>query len=117
MGSLAGRERLDSSGLESHEYVMKIVPTTYEDLGGTKLIAYQYTYAYRSYISFGHGGRVVPAIWFRYDLNPITVKYHEMTSTLPFFNDRLRNRWRYFYRCRNDRFCYFYQPGDFQKFE
>ena len=75
--SLAGRERLDSSGLESHEYVMKIVPTTYEDLGGSKLIAYQYTYAYRSYISFGHGGRVVPALWFRYDLNPITVKYHE----------------------------------------
>ena len=32
---------------------------------------------FRSYISFGQGGRVVPAVWFRYDLNPITVKYHE----------------------------------------
>ena len=32
---------------ESHEYVMKIVPTTYEDLGGTRMVAYQYTYAYR----------------------------------------------------------------------
>jgi len=75
--SLGGREKLDSNGLESYDYVMKIVPTTYEDLGGTALIAYQYTYAFRSYVSFGHGGRVVPAIWFKYDLNPITVKYHE----------------------------------------
>jgi hypothetical protein len=83
--ALSERQRLDSSGLESHEYVMKIVPTTYEDLGGTKLIAYQYTYAYRSYISFGHGGRVVPALWFRYDLNPITVKYHETRPPLYHF--------------------------------
>ena len=44
---------------------MKVVPTTYEDLSGSQLVAYQYTYAFRSYVSFGHGGRVVPAIWFR----------------------------------------------------
>jgi len=83
--SLGGRNKLDSSGLESHEYVMKIVPTTYEDLHGVKLVAYQYTYAYRSYISFGHGGRVIPALWFRYDLNPITVKYHETRPPLYHF--------------------------------
>eukprot|EP00096_Caligus_rogercresseyi_P009569 TRINITY_DN326_c0_g1_i4.p1 TRINITY_DN326_c0_g1~~TRINITY_DN326_c0_g1_i4.p1 ORF type:complete len:291 (-),score=99.04 TRINITY_DN326_c0_g1_i4:457-1329(-) len=75
--SLSGRDARESGSLDSHEYVMKIVPTTYESIGGTKLLAYQYTYAYRSYVSLGHGGRVVPAIWFRYDLNPITVKYHE----------------------------------------
>ena len=46
---------------------MKIVPTTYEDLGGTKMVAYQYTYAYRSYVAFGHGGKVIPAVWFRSD--------------------------------------------------
>ena len=46
---------------------MKIVPTTYEDLGGTKIVAYQYTYAYRSYVAFGHGGKVIPAVWFRSD--------------------------------------------------
>ena len=32
---------------------------------------------FQSYVSFGQGGRVVPAVWFRYNLNPITVKYHE----------------------------------------
>ena len=83
--SLSDRSKLDSNGLESHEYVMKIVPTTYQDLQGGKLIAYQYTYAYRSYVSFGHGGRVVPALWFRYDLNPIAVKYHETRPPLYHF--------------------------------
>ena len=63
--SLGGRDKSDSNGLESYEYVMKIVPTTYEDLSGNALVAYQYTYAFRSYISFGHGGRVIPAIWFK----------------------------------------------------
>jgi len=74
---LGGRANLDGHGLESHEYIMRVVPTTYEEVGGNKLVAYQYTYAYRSHISFGHGGRVIPALWFRYDLNPITVRYHE----------------------------------------
>jgi hypothetical protein len=68
---------VDGSNLESHEYVMRVVPTTYDDISGNKLVAYQYTYAYRSHISFGHGGRVIPALWFKYDLNPITVRYHE----------------------------------------
>jgi len=74
---LSGRSRTDGNKLESHEYIMRVVPTTYEDIAGSKLVAYQYTYAYRSHISFGHGGRVIPALWFRYDLNPITVRYHE----------------------------------------
>ena len=52
---------------------MKIVPTTYEDLGGTKIVAYQYTYAYRSYVAFGHGGKVIPAIWFRSDFRSFKI--------------------------------------------
>merc|ERR1712154_230307 len=83
------RSKLDGSNLESHEYVMRVVPTTYDDIGGNKLVAYQYTYAYRSHISFGHGGRVIPALWFKYDLNPITVRYHEerppLTISSPLF--------------------------------
>lgn len=73
---LYGRSKIDGNALESHDYVMKVVPTIYEESSGNQLIAYQYTYAYRSYVSFSHGGRVVPAVWFRYDLTPITVKYH-----------------------------------------
>jgi len=82
---LKGRNKVDGSNLESHEYVMRIVPTTYEDISGGKLTAYQYTYAYRSHISFGHGGRVIPALWFKYDLNPITVRYHESRPPLYHF--------------------------------
>ncbi|KAF2367473.1 Endoplasmic reticulum vesicle transporter C-terminal [Trinorchestia longiramus] len=71
---LYDRKKLDGNSLESYDYVMKIVPSIYED--GRKVTAYQYTYAFRKYVSFGHGGRVVPALWFRYDLAPLTVKYY-----------------------------------------
>merc|ERR1711997_285620 len=82
--SLGDREKLDSNGLESYEYVMKIVPTTYEDINGNSLIAYQYTYAFRSYFR----GRV-PALWFRYDLNPIAVK----ATNISFLNNGMCHRW------------------------
>ncbi|KAF0293723.1 Endoplasmic reticulum-Golgi intermediate compartment protein 1 [Amphibalanus amphitrite] len=74
---LAGRQVLDKTAMESHDYVMKIVPTVYEDISGNKVVSYQYTYAYKTYISFSPMGRFIPAIWFKYDLNPITVRYHE----------------------------------------
>jgi len=69
------RKKLDGSNVESYDYVMKIVPTIVENSMGAQAIAYQYTFAFRKYISFGHGGRVVPALWFKYDLAPLTVKY------------------------------------------
>jgi len=74
---LADRVVLDKSTMESHDYVMKIVPTVYEDIAGDKIVSYQYTYAYKTYMSFSPMGRFIPAIWFKYDLNPITVRYHE----------------------------------------
>lgn len=51
--------------IESHEYHMKIVPTIYEDLSGNNANSFQYTYAYKSHISFSHHGIVMPAIWFK----------------------------------------------------
>lgn len=74
---LARRDMSQAQPAESHDYTMKIVPTIYEDASGNSFISYQYTYAASSYVSFTLGGRSPPAIWFRYDLNPITVKYHE----------------------------------------
>jgi len=69
------RKYTEGSNVESFDYIMKIVPSIYEDGSGTTTSAYQYTYAFRKYVSFGHGGRVLPALWFRYDLAPLTVKY------------------------------------------
>ncbi|KAG8188412.1 hypothetical protein JTE90_007987 [Oedothorax gibbosus] len=75
-------DKTSAKDIESHDYVMKIVPTTYENLAGLKVESYQYTYAYKSSVTFSHTGRIMPAIWFRYDLTPITVKYTETRPPL-----------------------------------
>ncbi|GIY18235.1 endoplasmic reticulum-Golgi intermediate compartment protein 1 [Caerostris extrusa] len=75
-------DRSKAKDIESHDYVMKIVPTIYETLDGVKIESYQYTYAYKSSVTFSHSGRIMPAIWFRYDLTPITVKYVESRPPL-----------------------------------
>ncbi|XP_006825973.1 endoplasmic reticulum-Golgi intermediate compartment protein 1-like [Saccoglossus kowalevskii] len=80
---LAGYDRSDAAAESSHDYYMKVVPTVYEDVWGRVNLSYQYTYAYKDYVSYGHGHRVMPAIWFRYDISPITVKYHEKRA--PFY--------------------------------
>ncbi|XP_078589064.1 endoplasmic reticulum-Golgi intermediate compartment protein 1-like [Branchiostoma floridae x Branchiostoma japonicum] len=77
-------ERLHANALSSHDYFLKIVPTIFENRSDKKSFAFQYTYAYKDYISFGHGNRVMPAIWFRYDLSPITVKYTDKRK--PFYH-------------------------------
>lgn len=79
--SLGGREA-DGTGEETFEYLMKIVPTSYTDISGSTLIAYQYTFVHRN---FGSMNFRVPAVWFKYDLNPITVKYHETRPPLYHF--------------------------------
>ncbi|CAF4016492.1 unnamed protein product, partial [Rotaria sp. Silwood2] len=63
----------------AHDYLMKIVPTIYEDLSGTRRYPYQFTFVYREFVP--HQG-VVGAIWFRYDITPITVKYTERRQKL-----------------------------------
>lgn len=73
--ALRGLKHLDDSSLQSHEYHLRIVPSIYEELDGSRLRPYQYQYAYKKYISLGFTGHVIPAIWFKYDINPISVKY------------------------------------------
>jgi len=80
---------------------MKVVPTVYVAYDGKQTISYQYTFAYRVSLNqsrmaivpifnllknrskiisqnvqsfFGRGH---PAIWFRYDVSPLTVRYRE----------------------------------------
>jgi len=111
---LARRDRSQADPAESHDYTMKIVPTIYEDSAGNTLVSYQYTYAYsvsflksmlenifliilnfrnylQNYVSFSLGGRSPAAIWFRYDLNPITVKYHERRQPIYAFLTSVNN--------------------------
>lgn len=83
--ALKGQDKEDANSLSSHDYVLKIVPTIYEKLDGSKTFTYQYTWAHKDYMAYGHGGRILPAIWFRYDLSPITVKYVERRKPLYHF--------------------------------
>ena len=73
--ALGKLKHLDDSSLQTHEYHLRIVPSIYEELDGSMLRPYQYQYAYKRYISIGFSGHVIPAIWFKYDINPISVKY------------------------------------------
>lgn len=75
--ALGGADKLASNALASHDYILKIVPTVFEDLSGKQRFSYQYTVANKEYVAYSHTGRIIPAIWFRYDLSPITVKYTE----------------------------------------
>lgn len=74
---LKGTRKLEDSSLQSHEYHLRIVPSIFEELNGSVLRPYQYSYAYKKYISLGFTGHVIPAVWFKYDINPISVKYKE----------------------------------------
>uniref|UniRef100_A0A0M3JSR8 Endoplasmic reticulum-Golgi intermediate compartment protein 1 n=1 Tax=Anisakis simplex TaxID=6269 RepID=A0A0M3JSR8_ANISI len=80
---LQNRNALNGESLSTHEYILKVVPSVYEDIHGKMQYSYQYTYAHREYISYHHTGRIIPAIWFKYELQPITVKYTE--SKQPFY--------------------------------
>ncbi|KAM7389568.1 hypothetical protein PAMP_023535 [Pampus punctatissimus] len=80
--ALGGADKLSSNPLASHDYILKIVPTVYEDLSGKQRFSYQYTVANKEYVAYSHTGRIIPVIWFRYDLSPITVKYTERRQPL-----------------------------------
>jgi len=47
-------------------------------------ISYFVTFVIKEVVQFGHGGRAMPAIWFRYELSPITVQYFERRK--PFYH-------------------------------
>lgn len=80
---LKATSKLEDSALQSHEYHLRIVPSIYEELDGSILRPYQYSYAHKKYISLGFTGHVIPAVWFKYDINPISVKYKERRK--PFY--------------------------------
>ncbi|XP_046361170.1 endoplasmic reticulum-Golgi intermediate compartment protein 1-like [Haliotis rufescens] len=81
--SLENVDKSKSNPLSTHDYILRVVPTVYEDIQGAARYPYQYTHSYRDIVQYHHGGAAVPAIWFRYDLSPITVRYKEKSK--PFY--------------------------------
>ncbi|XP_059175916.1 endoplasmic reticulum-Golgi intermediate compartment protein 1-like [Physella acuta] len=85
-GSFNALENVDkrnSNALTTHDYILRVVPSVYEDRYNNIRFPFQYTYSYRDMMQMGHGGHIMPAIWFRYELSPITVRYTEKTK--PFY--------------------------------
>ncbi|KAL3863877.1 hypothetical protein ACJMK2_005604 [Sinanodonta woodiana] len=85
-GSFNPLENVDKSNgnaIGTHDYILRIVPTVFEDRYGNIRFPYQYTYSYREMVQYSHGGRIMPVIWFRYELSPITVRYKEKRK--PFY--------------------------------
>jgi hypothetical protein len=68
------------------EYHLRIVPTIYITIDGEKRTSYQFTFAYKEHRDNHHyqGGGMPSALYFRYDLSPITVRYTEQRK--PFFS-------------------------------
>ncbi|XP_052772515.1 endoplasmic reticulum-Golgi intermediate compartment protein 1-like isoform X1 [Mya arenaria] len=87
-GSFNPMENLDKSkgnALATHDYIVRVVPSVFVNKNDDKRFPYQYTYSYRELVQYGHGGQMMPAIWFRYELSPITVQYTERRQPLYHF--------------------------------
>lgn len=41
------RKAFNVSALSTHEYILKVVPSVYEELNGQLTFSYQYTYAHK----------------------------------------------------------------------
>lgn len=74
-----------SERINSHDYLMKIVPTIHVTVANETSYPFQYTYVHREFNPARQGYMVNPSIWFRYELNPITVKYKEIRPPLYHF--------------------------------
>ncbi|PVD30609.1 hypothetical protein C0Q70_09882 [Pomacea canaliculata] len=76
-------DKSNSDAMASHDYILRVVPSVYEDIKGNIQFPFQYTFSSREVVQFHHGGVAMPAIWFRYELSPITVRYKEKRK--PFY--------------------------------
>ncbi|CAG5098291.1 Oidioi.mRNA.OKI2018_I69.XSR.g15534.t1.cds [Oikopleura dioica] len=68
--TLAGKSTQNEAAL-SYDYTLKIVPTVHTDNKRQTKFGYQYTVTSKTF----KNTRGTPAIWFRYEIAPITVKY------------------------------------------
>ncbi|XP_052772517.1 endoplasmic reticulum-Golgi intermediate compartment protein 1-like isoform X3 [Mya arenaria] len=82
-GSFNPMENLDKSkgnALATHDYIVRVVPSVFVNKNDDKRFPYQYTYSYREKLIANRK----PAVWFKYELSPITVQYRETRQ--PFYH-------------------------------
>lgn len=71
----------DHGAARSYEYFIKVVPTQFEKLSGSIVESYQYV----SNSNVIVGRFQMPAIYFRYDFSPITVRFSQRTQGFAHF--------------------------------
>lgn len=79
LSPLDGFSKIKTTGVTgslSYEYYVKVVPTTYTTLDNQELFVHQFTANTNEYASHG-----LPALFFRYDLSPVTVKFSQEKET------------------------------------
>eukprot|EP01103_Thecamoeba_quadrilineata_P006053 TRINITY_DN15789_c0_g1_i1.p1 TRINITY_DN15789_c0_g1~~TRINITY_DN15789_c0_g1_i1.p1 ORF type:complete len:290 (+),score=35.55 TRINITY_DN15789_c0_g1_i1:3-872(+) len=76
---LAGTSKSSDDSSVNHEYYIQVVPTSLERIDGVRFDSYQFTVNSGTWGSgsHGHAMQYVPAIYFRYELCPITVVYKQ----------------------------------------
>lgn len=82
---LAGVSKIDLSDgtgeSRSYEYYIKIVPTNYHHIHGEQTESFQFVASSNEIV----GRYRLPAIYFRYDMSPITVEFRESQMALSHF--------------------------------
>ncbi|NWQ80676.1 ERGI1 protein, partial [Columbina picui] len=83
--ALEGADKLSSN--RTYSWVLQIHRSSFIAgiLSGTRLLTFSDVFPhflFQEYVAYSHTGRIIPAIWFRYDLSPITVKYTERRQPL-----------------------------------
>mmetsp|Transcript_9027 Transcript_9027/g.9375 ORF Transcript_9027/g.9375 Transcript_9027/m.9375 type:complete len:212 (+) Transcript_9027:2-637(+) len=63
-----------------YEYYLKVVPTTFTNMKQKTWYSHQYTASTNELVS-----NMLPAVYFRFDLSPITVKYWQYRESLSHF--------------------------------
>ena len=71
----------DQGAPRSYEYFLKVVPSKLVSLSGTEVDSYQYV----SNSNFILGRFQIPAIYFRYDFSPLTVRFIQRRTSLAHF--------------------------------
>lgn len=80
LNPLDGTEKLEQRR-KMYEYYLKIVPTTYIDISGNEFFVNQFT----SNSNEVDATNSLPAVYFRFDMSPVTVKYWQYKENLLHF--------------------------------
>jgi len=82
---LEGQSRVVTDGYGMHQYYLKVVPTTYVKVDGTRVEAAQYSVTEHVRHVAPGSGRGLPGVFFFYEVSPVCAEVREHRDGLPAF--------------------------------